>query len=98
MPVRRSLQLLMLAPLAIFPGIPSAAEPGTTVWQPDRDKPVEILAEGTWVDDVDKIAIFWGNVVLTQGEVRLQCWQALLRYRAPLGDQPGVVERVECVR
>jgi lipopolysaccharide export system protein LptA len=92
----RLLQLPVLVALAVFPATAWAAEPTTTVWQPDRAKPVEVAADQMSVDDTAKIAIFWGDVVLTQDDVRLQCSKALFRYHATQGDQLGAIDRVEC--
>jgi lipopolysaccharide export system protein LptA len=95
-PIRRLLQVLVL--LGVCPAMAWAGEPTATVWQPDQAKPVEVAADDMSVNDSDKIAIFRGNVLLTQGDVRLQCSRALLHYHASQADQQGGVDRVECER
>jgi len=82
--------------LVVFPSLRRAGEFATTVWQPAPDKPVQIFADQMSVHDANKSALFWGHILLTQGDVHLHCGQALVRYRAPAKDQKGAFESVEC--
>ena len=56
--------LCLLAALALT--VPAAAE------KADRDKPVNLEADRVTIDDVKQIAVFEGNVVLTQGTLQIR--------------------------
>ena len=53
----------------------------------DRDLPVEVTAETLDVDQTDGTAIFTGNVVVGQGQMRLTAPRVLVVY---LEDQSGI--------
>jgi lipopolysaccharide export system protein LptA len=60
--------------LACVSAIPAAAE------KADRDRPVQIEADGVRFDDAKKIAVYEGNVLLSQGTFlltaeRIEVWQ-----------------------
>ena len=55
----------VLSVLALLPA-PAAAE------RADRDKPVNLEADRVTIDDAKQIAIFEGNVVLTQGTLQIR--------------------------
>jgi lipopolysaccharide export system protein LptA len=52
--------------LALMPAAPARAE------KADRDKPVNLEADRVTVDDAKQIAVFEGNVVLTQGTLQIR--------------------------
>lgn len=58
------LALLSLAGLSLFPSM---------VWaeKTDREKPINVEADKVSLDDKQKIGVFEGNVVLTQGTLRI---------------------------
>lgn len=45
----------------------------------DRDKPVNVEANKVNVDDANKVSIFEGNVVLTQGTIRIRADKMIVR-------------------
>lgn len=74
---------------------PAAFAQGTNVafgtFTQDTDLPVEVTADNLSVDQDTGIAIFTGNVVIGQGEMRLSAPRVLVVY---LQDQKGI-ERME---
>ena len=56
--------LCLLATLALT--LPAAAE------KADRDKPVNLEADRVTIDDAKQLAVFEGNVVLTQGTLQIR--------------------------
>lgn len=55
--------------------------------QQDRDLPVEVTADNLNVNQNDSTAVFTGNVVIGQGEMRLSAPRVLVVY---LKDQSGI--------
>jgi len=55
----------------------------------DRDKPINLEADRVTIDDVKKVSVFEGNVVLTQGTVTLRGNRMTVR-EDPEGFQYGV--------
>jgi lipopolysaccharide export system protein LptA len=84
----------MLCVLALIPA--AAWGQPATVWHPDPDKPVQIMAAKLAVDDATRTAIFSGDVRLTQGDVRLRCSRMHVHYIPGARADPGRVTRVEC--
>jgi lipopolysaccharide export system protein LptA len=66
------------------------------VWHPDQGKQVRIIAAAISVDDAKHIAVFSGNVRLTQGDVRLQCSLARAYYVPGARADQVEVTRIEC--
>lgn len=64
MSVRAECRLFALLALLVLPW-PAAAE------RADRDKPIQIEADRLKVDDVRKISVYEGHVVLTQGTLMI---------------------------
>lgn len=95
-PVKTLVKLLL--PLLIGPlllaAMPADAQ-GTTVafgtFKQDTDLPVEVTADNLSVDQDSGIAIFTGNVLIGQGEMRLSAPRVLVVY---LAEQKGI-ERME---
>lgn len=92
-----SLRRLLAA--AILAGCPAwALAQGTEVafgaFTHDSTLPVEVTAESLAVDQSDGTAIFSGNVVIGQGEMRISAGRVLITY-AEGGDATGQVERLE---
>lgn len=52
--------------LAGLLALPAAAEKG------DRDKPIHLEADTVTLDDIKKISVYEGNVVLTQGTITMR--------------------------
>ncbi|HSS46370.1 MAG TPA: lipopolysaccharide transport periplasmic protein LptA [Burkholderiales bacterium] len=67
----RSLPLWAL--LGVLFCAPAAAE------RADRDKPVNVEADKVNVDDANKVSTFEGNVVLTQGTIRIRADKMIVR-------------------
>ncbi|HUL42120.1 MAG TPA: lipopolysaccharide transport periplasmic protein LptA [Burkholderiales bacterium] len=69
--------ILMLAGLcALFICSPALAE------RADRDKPVNVEADKVNVDDIKKVSVFEGNVVVTQGTIVVHANKMILRQDA----------------
>lgn len=88
------LRILLLPLFFSLLAVPVTAQ-GTSVafgtFQQDTDLPVEVTADNLSVDQATGIAIFTGNVVIAQGEMRLSAPRVLVVY---LEDQKGI-ERME---
>ncbi len=88
------LRLLIVALLAWLPMVPVFAQ-GTNVAfgtiRQDTNEPVEATADNLSVDQATGTAVFTGNVLISQGEMRLSAPRVLLVY---LEDQQGI-ERME---
>src|SRR5687767_10898954 len=56
----------LLAAAFVLAALPAAAE------KADRDKPVNLEADRVTIDDAKQLAIFEGNVVLTQGTLQIR--------------------------
>ena len=65
-PVRAALKRALLCCFVAALAAPAAAEKG------DRDKPVNLEADKVTIDDARQIALFEGNVVLTQGTLQIR--------------------------
>lgn len=63
--------------------------PSAQAERADRDKPVNIDADRMTVDDHNKVNIFEGNVVLTQGTTTLRCAKLVVTQDAA-GFQRGI--------
>lgn len=77
--------LAVLAPLALAQGAQVAF--GDT--QQDSSQPVEVTADNLDVNQTDGTAVFTGNVLIGQGEMRLSAPRVLVVYKA---DQSGIEE------
>jgi lipopolysaccharide export system protein LptA len=67
-PSRHAVEAAALAGLCLLAtlALPAAAEKG------DRDKPVNLEADRVTIDDAKQLAVFEGNVVLTQGTLQIR--------------------------
>lgn len=72
--------LLCLTALALGYGAPARAE------KADRDKPINVEADSVRVDDVKKVAVYEGHVVMTQGTLMITADRIEVRQ-----DDKGVV-------
>ncbi len=84
---------------AMFAGLPAAlAAQGTSVafgaFTHDSTQPVEVTADKLSVDQADGSAIFEGNVVIGQGEMRITAGQVKVLY-ADGSDATGEIDRLE---
>ncbi|MDR2451558.1 MAG: lipopolysaccharide transport periplasmic protein LptA [Candidatus Accumulibacter sp.] len=69
--------------LSVFRPFPACAEKG------DRDKPIHLEADRVSLDDINKVQIFEGNVVMTQGTMQLRTSKLVVTEDAD-GFQKGV--------
>lgn len=69
--------LLSLLPLAV---LAQGAQVGFGALQADPDAPVEVTADNLTVDQNDGTALFTGNVIVGQGEMRLSAPRVLVVY------------------
>jgi lipopolysaccharide export system protein LptA len=69
--------------LSVFRPLPACAEKG------DRDKPIHLEADRVSLDDINKVQIFEGNVVMTQGTMQLRTSKLVVTEDAD-GFQKGV--------
>ncbi len=67
----------------VFLAFPAHAEKG------DRDKPINLEADRVNLDDINKVQIFEGNVVMTQGTMQLRTSKLVVTQDAD-GFQKGV--------
>ena len=74
---------LFVAALALSLVFPAYAEKG------DRDKPINLEADRVSIDDINKVQIFEGNVVMTQGTMQLRTDKLVVTEDAD-GFQKGV--------
>lgn len=86
---------LILLPLVLLTAATMAAAQGTQVAfgaiKQDTDLPVEVTADNLAVDQATGEAVFTGNVIVGQGEMRLSAKRLLVVYRE---DTQGI-ERME---
>lgn len=94
-PVRVPLTRLALITVAVFWLGSDLSAQGTTVafgtMKQDTDLPVEVTADELAVDQNDGTAIFTGDVLIGQGEMRLSAPRVLVIYKT---DNSGI-ERLE---
>lgn len=82
-------RLLLL--LALVLGLPGAALAQSNVpnalqgFAKNRNEPVRINADALEVRDKDKVAVFSGNVVVTQGDTTMHCKDLLVYYEGSVG-------------
>lgn len=92
--VRRLLAAVLLAGLPL-----AAAAQGTEVplgaFAADPSLPVEVTADRLSVDQADGTAVFSGNVVISQGEMRLGAAEVRITYAAGSEGASGRIERLE---
>ncbi|MFW2588506.1 LptA/OstA family protein [Sagittula sp. SSi028] len=83
-----------LALITMFAPMCAAAQ-GTQVnfggFQQDTDAPVEVTADALSVDQTDGTALYQGNVIIIQGEMRLAAPRVLVVY----AESAGRIERME---
>lgn len=102
-PHRRPLRLvapLILSGVVIFLSSLSMAQAQTTnlvfgTMQQDTSLPVEVTADNLTVSQQDGTAIFTGNVVIIQGEMRLAAPRVLVVYAEATDGQPARIARLE---
>ena len=91
MKIFRSLFISLIA-IAICPGaVAQNAEVGFGIVQQNKGLPVEVTADSLAVDQATGKAIFTGNVVIVQGEMRLSANEVLVLY----SEDPRGITRVE---
>lgn len=87
----------LLLVLALCCGAAGAAAQGTTVafgtFTQDTDLPVEVTADNLSVDQNTGIAIFTGNVLIGQGEMRLSAPKVTVFY----SEGQSAIERMEAI-
>jgi lipopolysaccharide export system protein LptA len=71
--MRRAIPILALVLLAVFPAWAEKA---------DRDKPTQIEANRMSADDVKRMTIFEGNVILTKGTIAVRAERIVVRQDA----------------
>ncbi len=85
---------------ALFLGVSSGSTvaQGTAIafgsTQQDPSLPVEVTADSLRVDQVDGTAVFAGNVLVGQGEMRLSADEVRIEYLMENGESTGEVARV----
>ena len=79
-PIRLTVACTAVAALLSFPAF---AEKG------DRDKPINLEADRVSMDDINKVQVFEGNVVMTQGTLQLRTSRLVVTQDAD-GFQKGV--------
>ena len=90
-------RLLAAATVAAFPlvALAQGAQVPFGAFQHDTSAPVEVTAEQLAVDQSDGTAVFSGNVVVGQGEMRLTAASVRVRYASQGGDAGSRIERLE---
>ncbi|MCL8381187.1 MULTISPECIES: LptA/OstA family protein [Xanthobacter] len=96
LPVSSLAPACILALAAFLVAGPAAAQaPSTSVpnalqgFARNRDQPVRINADGLEVRDKDKVAVFSGNVLVTQGDTTLRSKDLLVYYEGSMNEQAG---------
>ena len=82
---RNSLQLCPAMSVALLPAVSVAAQGANVAFgtiRQDTGLPVEVTADNLSVDQATGTAIFTGNVLIGQGEMRLCASRVLVVYRA----------------
>lgn len=82
---------LVLTPMAGFAQGASVAFGGVTV---DPNEPVEITADELSVDQTNGSAIFAGNVVAGQGQLRLSAGEVRVQYAVENGVNTGRIDKL----
>ncbi|MFG1301306.1 LptA/OstA family protein [Xanthobacter sp. V3C-3] len=92
----RAAQLIAVAALGLLAcGVPAAAQTANNVpnalqgFARNRDQPVRINADSLEVRDKDKVAVFSGNVLVTQGDTTLRSKDLAVFYEGSVGQQSG---------
>lgn len=91
------IRLVASVALAVVPlaALAQGAQVPFGAFQHDTAAPVEVTAEQLAVDQSDGTAVFSGNVVVGQGEMRLTAATVRVRYASQGGDAGGRIERLE---
>ncbi|MFD1195212.1 LptA/OstA family protein [Seohaeicola saemankumensis] len=97
---RHSLIVAALVCAVAVPGLAGFARAQSTnlafgVIQQDTSLPVEVTADSLSVSQQDGTAIFTGNVVIIQGEMRLAAPRVLVVYAEATEGQQGRIARLE---
>ena len=85
MPKHRLIAAAVLSALAVLTSLPLPAH----AEKADREKPINHEADRVSMDDINKVQIFEGNVVLTQGTMQLRTSKLVITQDAD-GFQKGV--------
>jgi lipopolysaccharide export system protein LptA len=98
-PLRLVVPLILWGVVTFFAGL-SLAQAQTTnlvfgTMQQDTTLPVEVTADTLTVSQQDGTAVFTGNVVIIQGEMRLAAPRVLVVYAEAAEGRPGRIARLE---
>lgn len=90
----RSLAISALVAFFALPAFAQGAQVPFGGLKHDASLPVEITADQLSVDQADGSAMFVGNVVIGQGEMRLSAGKVRVEYTAEGGDPTGRIRRL----
>ena len=85
---------LLLAMLGLSGALAQGAQVAFGGLRHDSSLPVEITADQLRIDQQDGTAVFAGNVLVGQGEMRLSAGQVRVEYVAPDGQATGRIARL----
>lgn len=94
-------KLILLVALCLSLGILSAGAQAQSTnvafgtIQQDTSLPVEVTADSLSVSQTDGTAIFTGNVIIIQGDMRLAAPRVLVVYAETSAESTGRIERLE---
>lgn len=92
--VRRLVAAVLFAALPV-PALAQGAEIAFGARDHDASLPVEITADRLQIGQADGTAVFSGNVLIAQGEMRLSAENVLVSYAEGTEQARGRVERLE---
>jgi lipopolysaccharide export system protein LptA len=92
--MRAVLSLSLILLLTSGPVLSQGAEVAFGAVRADSSLPVEVTADQLRVDQSDGTAIFDGNVMIVQGEMRLSASEVRVEYAAATETTPGRIARM----
>jgi lipopolysaccharide export system protein LptA len=92
--MRALLSAVFLLVLAAVPALAQGAQVAFGSVRADSSLPVEVTADQLRVDQTDGTAIFTGNVVIVQGEMRLSAAEVRVEYAAATETAPARIARM----
>ncbi|MFV2035237.1 MAG: LptA/OstA family protein [Halocynthiibacter sp.] len=94
--ILRSAVLALAAAFVTFaaPALAQGTNVPFGVLRQDTSLPVEITADQLQIDQSDGSALFSGNVVIGQGEMRLSAAEVRVEYASSAGDATGGISRL----
>lgn len=92
--MRALLSAVFVLMLATVPALAQGAQVAFGAVRADSSLPVEVTADELRVDQADGTAIFTGNVVIVQGEMRMSAAEVRVEYATATDTTPARIARM----